>query len=95
MAQRASQKGAEVVAAKAGSQCARMLLQYLAQGPLTDLEMHKAIGLPESRISARRSGLMDRGLVRWYEDVRGPFGAPNGKYGLTGLGEAIARKLAQ
>lgn len=80
---------------RAESQASRMLLRYLAEGPLTDLQLHRALGLPESRISARRGGLMARGLVRWADDVMGPFGAENGRYTLTDKGCAIAAELAK
>lgn len=87
--------GARVAVSRAGSQASRILLRYLAEGPLTDLQLHVALGLPESRISARRGGLMTRGLVRHHDDVPGPFGAPNGRYTLTDKGRAIARGLGK
>jgi hypothetical protein len=69
-----------------------MLLNYL-DAPRTDLQMAALLGLPESRISARRGWLSDRYLVCWVEDVPGPFGAMNGKYGLTIQGVAVAQQL--
>lgn len=71
-----------------------MLLRYLADGPLTDLQMAAALGLPEARVSARRNGLNDRGLVKWIDDVQGPWKAQNGRYGLSDKGRAIATRLA-
>lgn len=88
---RTSLQGARVV--NAGSQAARMLLAYVGSGPLTDLQMAARLGLPESRISARRSGLIQRGLVTWSRDVRGPHGADNGAYSLTAAGWAVATEL--
>lgn len=93
-ARRTSLQGAQVAVTRAGSQCARMLLQYL-ESPRTDLEMAARLGLPESRISARRSGLIDRLLVAWLEDVPGPHGAMNGQYGLTARGRAVAASLKE
>jgi hypothetical protein len=72
-----------------------MLVEYFLAGPLSDLQMAERLGLPESRISARRSGLMDRRLVVWVEDVEGPYKAPNGKYGLSGYGREVAGELAK
>lgn len=90
-----SYQGARVAVRHAESQASRMLLKYLADGPLSDLQLHAALGLPESRISARRGSLMARGLVRWCDDVMGPFGAENGRYTLTEKGRAIAAGLAK
>lgn len=90
---RTSLQGAYVAVRSAESQASRMLLRYLSDGPLTDLQLHALLGLPESRISARRGGLMTRGLVRWVDDVQGPFGVENGRYGLTVPGKAIAEQL--
>lgn len=92
-AQRNSQAGAAVAITRAGSQASRMLLQYMKDGPSSDLQLAKALGLPESRISARRSGLMDRGLVGWFDDVEGPCGAPNGRYRLTPRGVYVVSEL--
>ncbi len=90
---RTSLQGACVAVVRAGSQASRMLSWYLARGPLTDLEMAKLMGLPESRISARRSGLMTRRLVAWVEDVPGPHGAENCVWNLTPEGRAIAEAM--
>src|SRR5678815_188131 len=81
-----SLKGAQLAVVKAGSQASRMLLEY-AQADCTDLEMAAKLGLPESRISARRSGLVIKGLVRYAGyDVTGPSGALNAKWMLTVYG---------
>lgn len=77
----------------AESQASRMLLRYLAGGPQTDLQLHAVLGLPESRISARRGSLMARGLVTWHDDVMGPHRAENGRYALTDKGRAIVAGL--
>lgn len=71
-----------------------MLLRYLEQ-PLTDLEMHALIGIPESRVSARRSGLMQRGWVTWVWDIEGPHGAQNSVWGLTQKGRLVAAALKE
>lgn len=89
----ASLSGARVAIRNAESQASRILLRYLAHGPLSDLQLHGYLGLPESRISARRSALMARGLVRWCEDVIGPYGATNGNYELTPAGVAVATSI--
>lgn len=90
---RTSLQGACVAVVRAGSQCARMLRWYLERGPMSDLQMAALTGLPESRISARRSGLWERGLVRYVDDVMGPHGAENGRYDLTARGRAIAEAM--
>ncbi len=91
---RASQHGAMVGALRAPSQSARMLSRYLRHGALSDLVMAKLLGghLPESRISARRSRLMINGLVVRVDEVIGPFGATNSRWGLTLEGERVARQ---
>lgn len=94
-ARRTSLQGAQVAVSRAGSQASRMLLRYLEEGPLTDLELHARLGLPEGRVSARRSGLMAKGLVQWCDDVAGPYGAQNGRYQLTVKGRNVAAALAQ
>ncbi len=80
---------------RAGSQAARLLVAYLTYGPSTDLQQAERLGLPESRISARRGGLAARHEVAWVADVIGPFGATNGKYGLTAVGRVKAEVLAR
>ncbi len=67
----ASLRGAQVATVKAGSQASRMLLLYAQHGPLSDSRMAELMGLPEARISARRSGLMVRGFVVYADDVQG------------------------
>lgn len=91
---RSSLAGAQVVAVRgAVSQASKMLVRYLEQGSQTDVELALALGLSDGRISARRNGLIDRGLVAWKEDVIGPFGSPVGKYELTVKGLHVAGKL--
>lgn len=92
-ARRTSLQGAQAGVVYASSQASRMLLNYRTHGPMTDLHQHRLLGLPESRISARRGSLMDRGLVIWVDDVMGPHGVENGRYGLTDKGRAIVSKL--
>lgn len=94
-AQRTSLQGAQRAVCRSGSQKARMLLAYLQCGASTDLQMAARLGLPEGRISARRSGLIERRLVRYVDDVMGPFGAENGRYMLTPHGDTVARELDQ
>lgn len=93
-ARRTSLAGARVAVANAGSQRARLLLAYAANGAMTDLQMAERVGLPESRISARRGGLIDQHLVTYFDDVPGPFGAPNMRWILTPYGREVARELA-
>jgi hypothetical protein len=92
---RTSLQGAQVAVVRSGSQASRMLVQYYLAGPLTDLQMGERVKLKESRVSARRNGLIDRGLVEYVDDVMGPFGAENGRYGLTGYGREVAGELAR
>lgn len=94
-ARRNSFQGARVACVHAGSQKARMLDAYLSNGALTDLQMGERLGLPESRISARRSALLERSLVTYLDDIAGPFGAPNSRWTLTPYGREIARALQQ
>lgn len=90
-ARRTSLQGASVC--RSGSQAAGMLIEYLHAGPLTDLQMAERRGLPESRISARRNGLIDRRLVEYMDDVPGPFGAENTRWQLTPYGRTVAAEL--
>ncbi len=92
-ARAASLSGARVC--RAGSQAARLLVAYLTYGPMTDLEAAARVNLPESRVSARRNGLTARWLVAYVDDVPGPYGAINGRYGLTPGGVTVARELAR
>jgi hypothetical protein len=89
-ARAASLDGARVAVRSAESQASRILRRYLAVGPQTDLELAAALGLPESRISARRGALVARGWVQWHADIIGPHGARNGRYTLSAAGVAVA-----
>ncbi len=93
-ARRTSLQGARVAVTHAGSQKARILLAYFTNGPLTDLQVAERLGLPESRISARRNALMDRALVNYVDDVTGPHGAQNCRWELSGYGREVARELS-
>ncbi len=85
-ARRCSLAGARIAVLHAESQASRIMGWYFDRGPLTDLELGRLTGLPESRVSARRGGLMAKGLIQWIDDVTGPCGAPNGRYDLTAKG---------
>ena len=52
-------------------------------------------GMATGESIAHLNCLMARGLVRWVDDVMGPFKAENGRYGLTDRGQAIAAELAK
>lgn len=91
--QRTSLQGAQIAIVRAQTQASRLLARYASHGPQTDLQLATALGLPESRISARRNGLIDRGFVTWVADVRGPYGAENGQYDLTETGRSVAAAL--
>lgn|ERR1051325_3342118 len=93
--QRTSLQGARAAVVRSGSQKSRMLLEYLRMGPRTDLELAESLGLPESRISARRNGLIDRRLVAYVDEVMGPHEAMNCRWGLTGYGRHVANELAR
>ncbi len=94
-ARRTSLQGAQCAVTRAGSQNARILIAYLTSGPLTDLDLAERLGLPESRISARRNGLIARRLVNYRDDVPGPYGPDNGQYELTAWGRIVASDLAR
>lgn len=70
-----SRSGALVAQEKAPSQKARMIALYRQHGPLSDGEIAKAMGLPEGRISARRSALLADRVVEYHDIVPGPYGA--------------------
>lgn len=78
---------------RAGSQAERMLSLYLRFGALTDFEVAFWMGLPEGRISARRNGLMERGLVRYHNEIDGPNGVTVCRWTLTVKGKHVARKV--
>lgn len=90
-----SQQGAIVATVKAGSQASRMLLRYQICGALSDSDLAVMLGLPEARISARRAGLMVRGLVEYVDDVAGRYGALNCRWRLSFRGAAIAQQLQE
>lgn len=92
---RASLQGAQCAVTRAGSQNARILIAYLTSGPQTDLQLAERLGLPESRISARRSSLIARRLVNYLDDVPGPYGPENGRYELTSWWRIVASDLAK
>lgn len=71
-----------------------MLVRYLAFGPQTDAQLALALGLPEARISARRSGLITKGLVVYVDDVKGLHGVMNTRWELTVHGQHVAAKFA-
>jgi len=89
----ASLSGAKLAVTRAGSQGARILVRYLDQGPQTDGQQALALGLPEGRISARRSALIARGLVAEYDIVKGPYGASCTRFELTVKGLHVAAAL--
>lgn len=92
-ARRTSLQGARIC--RAGSQAARLLIAYLHDGPSTDLQIAERLGLPESRISARRNGLIVRGFVTYHDDVEGPHGAMNTRWTVNGAGHEVAHELAR
>ena len=94
-ARRTSYQGAQVAVTRAGSQAARILIAYLTAGPQTDLQLAERLGLPESRISARRNGLIARRLVSYRDDVAGPHGVDNTRWELTAWGRIVAGELAR
>jgi hypothetical protein len=73
-----------------------MLLEYEKAVNLTDLEMAERIGIPESRVSARRNNLIARKLVCYAgEERKGRSGADSCCYTLTNVGRAVAADLAR
>ncbi len=93
MSRQASLRGAHVATVRAGSQASRMLLLYVQHGPLSDSRMAELIGLPEARISARRSGLMVRGFVVYADDVQGAHTTVC-RWRVTVAGQRIADRMA-
>lgn len=89
----ASYRGAQRAQVQAGSQASRMLQNYAA-GPVSDTDMAYWLGLPEARVSARRCGLMVKGLVRYYDEVMGMHGVMVCRWELTEHGARIARGLS-
>ncbi len=87
----ASLGGARAATVMAGSQASRMLVWYALCDRLSDSEMALRLGLPEARISARRAGLMVKGLVAYEDTVTGRHGAPNSRWRLTLYGQRVAR----
>lgn len=95
-ARRTSLQGAQVVVTRAGSQAARILVEYSRTPNLTDLEMAALVGLPEARVSARRNNLIDRKLVEYAgEDRKGPSGADSCCWRLSNFGRMVAADLAR
>lgn len=93
-ARRSSLSGAQVAVSRAFSQAARMLREYLQAGMLTDLEMAGRIGIPESRVSARRNGLIAQRKVEYaHQDKWGPSGAISCCWRLTNYGREVAQEL--
>jgi hypothetical protein len=88
-----SLQGARVAVVRASSQAARLLVRYLDHGPQTDGQQALALGLPEARISARRAGLIAKGLVAHCDVVPGPFGANVCRWELTVRGVHLAGSL--
>lgn len=80
---------------RATSQRARMLVLYLSRGPSSDGELALAMGLPEGRISARRSSLIADGLVQYVDIVQGPHGAKVTRHELTVRGLHLAARLLE
>ena len=89
----ASYTGAVVAVRRATSQASRMLVLYLERGSSTDGELASIMGLPEGRISARRSGLMKLDLVQYCDVVQGPHGAKCCRFCLTVRGVHAAGRL--
>jgi len=91
----ASLRGAQQARVRAGSQASRMLKLYDQYILLSDTEMAKLMGLPEARISARRSGLMVRKLVEFADEIDGPHGVKVCCWTLTEHGARVARGLTE
>jgi hypothetical protein len=70
-----SLSGAKVAVTRANSQKARILVRLLEFGPQTDSQVALALGLPEARISARRSPMVKDGLIAALDSVKAPSGA--------------------
>lgn len=89
----ASLSGARAAIRSASSQAARMLVLYLDRGASTDGEIATLMGLPEGRISARRSALIKKDLVHYVDTMDGPYGAKVTRWDLSVRGVHVAGKL--
>lgn len=94
MSRHCSLSGAKAATVRAGSQCSRMLVRYLERGPQSDGDQALALGLPEGRISARRSMLITKGLVVYVDIVQGPYGAKVTRWECSVRGQHVAARLA-
>lgn len=88
-----SLSGAKVAIHRASSQAARMLVRYLEVGALSDTDMALALGLPEARISARRSMLIKQQYVEHVDIVEGVHGARVCRWQLTVSGTCAAGRI--
>lgn len=90
-----SMSGAVAALPRVQSQANRMLVRYLRFGPQSDGDQALALGLPEGRISARRSMLMEKGLVVFVDIIDGPHRAKVTRYELSVKGQNLAAKIAE
>lgn len=90
---RSSHQGAVKAQERSLSQASRMMQQYATRGPHTDSEMARSLGLPEARISARRSALMQKGFVKYVSDTVSVCGVKVCIWGLTAAGQHVAGTL--
>jgi predicted transcriptional regulator len=88
-----SLSGAKVAVTRANSQKARILVRLLECGPQTDSQVALALGLPEARISARRSPMVKDGLIAALDSVKAPSGAMATRWDLTVRGVHVAGHL--
>lgn len=88
-----SLSGAIAALPRAQSQKARMLMLYLDRGPSSDGDIALQMGLPEGRISARRSALLADGIVQACDIVMGPYKAEVTRWCLTVKGVHVAGAL--
>jgi predicted transcriptional regulator len=88
-----SLSGAKVAVTRANSQKARILVRLLEFGPQTDSQVALALGLPEARISARRSPMVKDGLIAALDSVKAPSGAMATRWELSVKGTFLAGRL--
>lgn len=80
-----SHQGAVAASERVGRQCVELLGAYATQGPLTDAEAAKHLGIERSTINARRAELIRRLLVAKHGTKRNPeTGITNTTWGLIG-----------
>lgn len=83
LARHASWLGAISGQERVGRQCLALLQLYRDEGPLTDREAAKRLGVERTTINARRGELVKRGWVVAVDLVETETGVKNTRWGLA------------